>query len=357
MNETAVEALADAAVGGVDCDGLTAARTDEGFVFETPATAHSGLSAAQFRSVAAENEAYVTNWYVWTHRAPDDDADRAFLRWLEGADDRPVPERYDALRDGRTREWGQVLVTVTRDGHGRRRYDLRHAADADADRSTLTTYDDPLDARAIAKRDPKGRYRPLKTAPTLQRGWRFPDLTGEEVVAAVDFFYPATVANWYRERTGDLDVTHYRETADRQTGIYDIVDELDADAVSWMAEACCADSECLKRREWDEDADTPLGVLRGDGEFPCREPCSLLIAAAREWAKRERESTRTYEFELTPSEKAQIEEIVDAVADGRIDDIREADAGDGANRFRARYLRAKLFEDGELPTRTESSVD
>jgi hypothetical protein len=355
MNETAVEALVDAAVDGVDCDGLRADRTDAGFRFETPTTARTGLSAAQFRSVAADHEAHVTNWYVWSHRAPRDDAERAFLRWIERADERSVPERYDALRTGDTREWGQLLVTVERDAHGRRRYELRHADDADADRSALTTYDDPLEARAIAKRDAKGRYRPLKTAPTLQRGWLFPDLTDEELVAAVECFYPATLANWHRERTGDLDVTHYRETAERQTGIYDIVDELDADAVSWLAEACCVDSECLKRRAWDDDAGTDLGVPRGDGEFPCREPCSLVIAAAREWAKLERESPRTYEFELTPSEKAQLETIVDAVADGRIDEIREADAGDGANRFRARYLRAKLFEDGELPAHTESA--
>jgi len=51
----------------------------------------------------------------------------------------------------------------------------------------------------------------------------------------------------------------------------------------------------------------------------------------------------------TPSEKEQIEAIVDAVADGRADEIRDADVYDGANRYRARFLRAKLFdEDGDL---------
>jgi hypothetical protein len=171
----------------------------------------------------------------------------------------------------------------------------------------------------------------------------FPDLSGSELVRAVDYFYPATVANWYREREGDLDVTHWRETAERQTGIYDVIEELPPEAVEWVAEACCVDSQCLKRRQWDEDEETALDVPRGDGEFPCREPCSLVVAAARKWTTLEEEESREYTFELTPSEREQIEEIVDAVADGRVDEIREADVYEGANRYRARYLRAKRF--------------
>ncbi|ELK53508.1 hypothetical protein D320_12325, partial [Haloferax sp. BAB-2207] len=75
---------------------------------------------------------------------------------------------------------------------------------------------------------------------------------------------------------------------------------------------------------------------------------------SRKWTRLEGEETQTYEFELTPSEKQQVEDIIDAVADGRIDDIREADVYEGANRYRARFLRAKLFDDdgnlGGVPT-------
>jgi hypothetical protein len=147
------------------------------------------------------------------------------------------------------------------------------------------------------------------------------------------------------EREGELDVTGWADTAQRQTGIYGVAQELPEQAVEWATRACCVDSQCLKRREWDIDEDQPLETPRGDGEFPCREPCSLLIAAAREWATLEREETRTVELELTPSEHEQLEEIVDAVAEGRVDEIREADVDDGANRYRARYLRAKRFAD------------
>lgn len=350
MTRTDVGRLLDAtAEDGVAFDGLETADAADGYVFETPDTTRTGLSESTFRDVAAEHESYVTNWHFWTQVAPEDPAGRAFLRWLEGADEMSVPDRYDALADGTARTWGQLLVTVSLADDGTRRYEVRHEDDADVAGDELTGYDDPLDARVLAKHDDRGRYRPLKTAPTLRTGWRFEELSAAEIVETVEFFYPATVANWHRERDGSLDVTHYRETAARQTGMYDVVDDLDTAAIEWMAEACCVDSQCLKRRMWDEDDATALDVARGDGEFPCREPCSLVIAAARKWTMIEREPTETYEFELTPSEKAQLEALIDAVADDRTDLIREADVADGANRYRARYLRAKrVDEDGNL---------
>jgi hypothetical protein len=69
-----------------------------------------------------------------------------------------------------------------------------------------------------------------------------------------------------------------------------------------------------------------------------------VIAAARKWTILESETDHTWEFELTRSEKNQLEELIDAVAEGRTEDIREADVYDGANRFRARYLRAKRVD-------------
>ncbi|MGQ4555630.1 DR2241 family protein [Halobellus sp. GM3] len=347
-----MEALLDRIESGadpVDFDGLRAGTDDAGYALEIPErdVGHRGLDESAFREIARGDEAapYVTNWHYWEvavgrrgrHR-------RAFLRHAEAADERSVPRRYAELRSGVRTEWGQVVVTATLGEHGARRYELRHVDDVGADPDDLDDYEDPLDAREIATEDDRGRYRPLKTAPTLVPGWRFPDLDGRDAVGALDVFYPASVANWNLEREGELDVTHWRETAERQTGIYDVVEDLPPEAVEWMAEACCVDSQCLKRREWEYDESRELGVDGGAGPFPCREPCSLVVAAARKWTRLEAEETRTYEFDLTPSEREQIEEIVDAVADGRVDEIREADVGEGANRYRARYLRAKRFD-------------
>ncbi|MDL0128686.1 DR2241 family protein [Halobacterium salinarum] len=354
------DALVDAAdADGIDFDGLTVAAGDDGYQFRTPDT-DAVLTAADLREHA--DSPYVTNWYYWEHDIGGHETPRrAFLRWLEGGDDRPVPERYDALDSGHTRHWGELAVTVTHgDAAGSRRYDVRHADDVDADTDTLATYTDPRDARELVKHDDDDGYRPLSTAPSLPHGWAFTDLDGGALVDTIDYVYPATVANWHREREGSLDVDHWADVADRQTGIYGIVSDLDEDALEWAAEACCVDSQCLKRREWDRDEDDALDVPRGDGEFPCREPCSLFVAAARKFTTLEREDTREYTFELTPAEKEQIEDIIGAVADDRTDDIREADVYEGANRYRTRFLRAKRMDDHGLsgtPTYPEDHDD
>jgi hypothetical protein len=376
--ERAIAALRAVADDGVDFDGLAVGRDDGGLQFAVPGAEYRGLGAEEFDARAREHASHVREWYVWHQEMPQDPPQWDFLRWVERADEYHPPRRRDRLaEDGVTREWGQLSVQVRLvgpgQGHGRdadgnshdaegsnpdadgdrgRRYTLGHVDDADTPPADLEQYTDPYEARRLRKEDDRGRYRPLSTAPTLKHGWAFVDLEPAALVRAVEGFYPATVANWHREREGELDVTHWEEAVARHTGIYGVVQTWNRgeghEHVDWVAEACCADSECLKRREWEYDADTPLSVDGGDGTFPCREPCSLVVAAARRWTRLEAEESRTYEFELTPSEKAQVEEIVDAVADGRVEEVREADFADGANRYRARFLRAKRFEDGDL---------
>lgn len=359
VTETQVVALREAASDedGVSFDGLVVTSGDNSgtYTVTTPEASHGPLETDELMAIAENNAAYVTNWYFWTQSDLTED-EWAFLRWLERTAENDVRDRYEALDNGIERAWGEISVTTTVGETGQRQYSLCNVADRE--HTALNEHTDPLDARRIAKYDDDGHYRPLKTAPTLQTGWQFTGLTGTEALQTIDFIYPATVQNWYLERQDELDISHWRETAERQTGIYDIIDELDPEAVEWLATACCVDSQCLKRRQWDESEDSPLDVPRGDGAFPCREPCSLVIAAARKWTLLEREETREYTFELTPSEKAQIEDLIDAVSDGRTDDIREADTKDGANRYRARYLRAKRFDEhGQLCGVTTDSTE
>ncbi|WP_435358196.1 DR2241 family protein [Haloarchaeobius sp. DFWS5] len=355
--EALIETVRD---GPIDFDGMWVGYEDDGYVFEISGFTRKHLSEGELDHVCQVNADWVTNWHFWEQVVGGHGtARRAFLRKLESADEHAVPDRYEALDDeSLVTEWGQVQITVSLGEVGYRRYEVRHVDDAEADRNDLEAHDEPRAARELAKYDDRGRYRPLKTAPTLRSGFVFPDLTSSELRDVLDFCYPATVANWHREQQGELDVSHWTETAERQTGIYDIVDELPREAVEWVAEACCVDSQCLKRREWQYDEDDDLSVPGGDGAFPCREPCSLVVAAARKWTKLEEEEEHTYELTLTESEKEQVEAIIDAVSEGTVDEIREADVYKGANRYRARYLRAKRFdEDGHLGHLAEDASD
>ncbi len=376
MTTDDIETLAEHASSGIAFDGFRVEETDDGYTLETPENEWAGLEDADLERALEACEEYVTNWRYWQEVVGGEGtARRAFLRWCErapledgsverspdgpvgsGDSDQPadveplaVSERYDALSEGIDRRWGQLSITTrfldVDDRDYERVYDIWHVDDADTALATLEVHDDPRAAREIATYDPDGRYRPLKTAPTLVSGWAFTGLTGDELVETIGFFYPATIANWHREQCGNLDVDHWLETAERQTGIYDVVDELPREAVAWMAEACCVDSQCLRRREWEYDDEDDIDVDGGDGPFPCREPCSLVIAAARTWAILESEDEHTYRLDLTTSELNQLEELIDAVAQGRTGDIREADVTDGANRYRARYLRAKRFDE------------
>lgn len=340
-----VDDLTAAARVGLEYDDLSATHGDDGFSLVTPREEYYGLTEAELRERASEDP-FVQDWHHWEHTVEGHDtARRAFLRWLEGADDTPADERYETLADGVTRHWGELAISVELVDEART-YDVRH--EDDVGMSVDETYTDPLDARRIVKHDDDGRYRPLSTAPTLPHGWAFTGLDGDDLVRTVDFIYPATIANWHRERNDELDVDHWQDVAGRQSGIYQIVDQLEGDALEWAVEACCVDSQCLKRREWDESEAAELDVPRGDGEFPCREACSLFVTAARKFVTLEREDTREYTFELTPTEKEQLESIIGAVADDTTDDIREADLNEGANRYRARYLRAKRMTEHGL---------
>ncbi len=328
----------------IDHDGLVAEydADDQRYHVSTPAQ-QTRLAADELDTVDDEQAAYITNWYFYTQQV-ETDLKRAFCRWLEQAAERPVPDRYAALASGIKREWGQLSITTTVSTDGTRRYEVRHTEDRDLEAAQLTTYTDPFAAREIGTLDAAGRYRPLRTAPSLKSGWIFSDLSADEMYDTLETFYPATVVNWYREQRGDLDIDHWRDEQDRQSGIYNLITVLPDEAVEWAAAACCEDSQCLKRREWQLSEDEPLAAEGGDGVFPCRGPCSMVVAAGREWAKLERETTRTYEFELTPSEKQQLEAIIDAVADGELETIREADLDNGANRYRVRYLREKRVD-------------
>jgi sirohydrochlorin cobaltochelatase len=246
------------------------------------------------------------------------DAAEAFLSWLDAA---------PATDGRRVREWGDlVLVAVDADaGGGGGRYAVRHRADRDRPRRALTSHDVD-DLRTLVRTDDDGRYRPFAGERSLPTGWLLADLDATDLLRAVATVYPAAVETW----ADAPDPVPFREVAARQTGIYERVAELPDAALADLTAAVC--DNCAKRRTWDaRDGDD-----RAADAPPCREPCSFLVAAARE---------------------VLVDEPPADPAPDRPDaDVPPGDLTEPGNRYRVRYRRARdgSRPDADAAARTEA---
>ncbi|NHN60541.1 CbiX/SirB N-terminal domain-containing protein [Halorussus rarus] len=265
-----------------------------------------------------------------TDRPVRADAAAAFLDWVQSAGDASDDE-------GETRVWGELAVTATGEG-----YDLRHRDD----RGTPAV---DLDARSVGdlretvRFAEDGRYRPFAGEASLPTGWGLSGLDREGLLRAAATVYPAGVEHWAADRAGDLDTVPFRAVADRQTGIYECVGDCTPAEMAGAVEACCGN--CAKRREWDaDDAEAGTSDARdsptGDGgAIPCREPCSFLVAAAREFHLHEGEPTASGEADATEPDPT----------------VSRGDLTDPANVYRARYRRTRAdAQQSTDPTETES---
>ncbi len=241
----------------------------------------------------------------------------------------------DEAPEGRT--FGQILIRPVGPGG----YYLCHAEDTEE--VDLTLHEDPRSAREIAKLTEMGEYRPLKSSPNLRRGWALRVADSRQLVAAMNYLYPAGVVHWYLDREGELEITNYRENAARQSGIYKRVQRLTDQGVQDAAKACCEDAVCLKRTLWDVDQETPLEMERGEGEIPCPEPCSIFVSFARRVRLFEREKKRDLDAAgLSPSEKEDIIALVESAASGKVALAREAEFEKSLNERRMRYRKITL---------------
>jgi len=249
-------------------------------------------------------------------------------------------------------EAGRVFLQARLLATGGGRYEVRHARDAHRSIESLEWVSgDPYVAREIAQTTNAGEHRPLKTSPNLKQGWALTELDAAGLWTALEYLYPAAAVHWHAGRSGGLRVTHWRETAARQSGMYSSVRLLPADAVRNAVRACCADAVCLRRVAWEIDAETPLaladeGPVAGDAPVPCPEACSMFISLARQVLKQERAPRREIPG-LAPmgaDELAQVREVVAAAAAGTTGTAREGEFEDANNLRRIRYLAARLAE-------------
>jgi hypothetical protein len=167
-------------------------------------------------------------------------------------------------------------VLIRRNGAG---YELRQLADRGLAPESLR----PVkagDARALAQHTATGVFRPLKSAPTLQNGWRISASSDGELELALNQLYPGAIADWAAAQTVNPPVTNYREFTQRQSGMYRITTMLDDAQAAQVIRAGCDQQFCLKRRLW-----TVAGLEPDDmaakSLIPCLEPCAVLMELAR----------------------------------------------------------------------------
>lgn len=262
-------------------------------------------------------------------------ARRALVAWVDEAGDA-----------------GRVFLQARLRRTGDGRYDVRHRRDVHRSLASLEWVSrDPYAAREIAQTTNRGEHRPLKTSPNLKQGWALVDLDAAGLWTALEYLYPAAAVHWHAGRTGTLRVTHWRETAGRQSGIYSSVRQLSDDTVRNAVRACCADAVCLRRVAWRIDDETPLapvdeGPVEGDAPVPCPEACSMFISFAREVLKLERAPRREVPglAPLGPAEVAQVRALVAAAANGTVGTAREGEFESPNNLRRIRYLAARLAD-------------
>ena len=175
-------------------------------------------------------------------------------------------------------------------------WEVRHEADSDASADQLETHTEPTAARKIALLDENGRFRPLKAAPTLRRGWRLLIKDVGALREALDSIYPAALGSWAAFARGEAQPVPLRETLERQTGMYRITASLtDEQARAVVRKTCDFATACRRRIAWEVSPGNPLACLTpektdlapGHSEMPivCLEACNWLVAKARAFLK------------------------------------------------------------------------
>jgi sirohydrochlorin cobaltochelatase len=188
------------------------------------------------------------------------------------------------------REVGEV--NIVRAGSG---FELRHRDDAGLDGLVEST--GPNAARDISNFDAAGKFRPLKTAPNLRRGWKLRLASAGELSRALDYLYPAMVGVWTSHTRGELQPVTLRETLSRQTGMYRVTQKLtDDDAQTLIGAFCQSETGCLKHLLWKIAPEVPVQTLPAAKLQPapagaalpllCHEACNLLVAQARTVVKK-----------------------------------------------------------------------
>jgi sirohydrochlorin cobaltochelatase len=206
-------------------------------------------------------------------RMPNDELKSALASWLQS---------------GRN-EMGEIAIATNADGS----FSLSHIADRGND--GLQVHHAAHDALFIARNDANGAFRPLHSAPTLNRGWRHDLATLDELRLALDFFYPAALGMAHALEQDKLASVPLREVLGRQTGMYRFANNITDEQAHAMIGKCCANTKCLRRILWPLTASQPMTHEAASKTQPnhdpsaipllCIEACTHIVSAARKVAR------------------------------------------------------------------------
>lgn len=211
-------------------------------------------------------------------------------------------------------------------------FELRHVDDRESDSENLRPVREN-ELRKLAQSTANGAFRPLKSAPNLQTGWRFSTRDEAQLEFALNTLYPGAIADWFAVKFSKATPTNYREFTDRQTGMYRITAMLTDAQAAPMIRACCHKKFCLKQRLWSVDG-LETDSFTDKSLVPCLEPCAVLLEFARKAMRLEQQSERSAELHSAEN----VSRGQNAEAGG---EIREADFENPQNPRRLQLLREK----------------
>ena len=225
----------------------------------------------------------------------------------------------------------EVLIRRVANG-----FELRHLKDHEEQRENLREV--PMAGlRALAQFTRAGAFRPLKSAPNLQSGWRSLAPDANALAAALQHLYPGAIADWFAAQQPSPPVTNYREFTNRQTGMYRVTQLLTDAQAAEVTRAGCHASFCLKCRLW------TVPGLRADRPaekslIPCLEPCAVLLEFARKAVRIEQGEKVAVSISDATTALAALESALK----NSDPTVREADFGSPQNPRRRQLLLEKL---------------
>jgi hypothetical protein len=235
------------------------------------------------------------------------------------------------ITDGLT--FAQVIIRPAQSG-----FELRHVDDRGRSGANLRQLN-LSELRDLVSTTARGAYRPLKSAPNLQAGWRLAVNSPADLERALNQIYPGAIADWYAARSPAPPVTHFREFTARQTGMYRISSKLLDSQAAVVVRACCHSTLCLKRRLWTVEG-LPHDPEQSKSVIPCLEPCAVFLEFSRKSMRFEQEEKQ--QIALAPSELRTLIASLEQQLENGAEPQRAADLDDDTNPRRIRLVLEKL---------------